>query len=645
MKNILLTAICILVALPFLSAQNLIERTQTGQKNQSTAYPIGNELAKTIARREKEAIGRLKPNLSQLFKFEQSTTKRTNEQEITLKLHKAAFERLKEQATDRLTLQIPVNTQKSFELELFQVNIHSSDFDIVTSSPIPEKVIPNGLFYHGIIKGDVNSIAAVSVFEKEVHIFLQDKDGFYKIIPTNKTADYVLYQEEKKQGEQKFTCGVNGTHKSRQNRVNLPPSSQPRHSMMGCVPIYIEADHALYVAQGSNATTVTNFINAMMTQATAIYASIGVNITMSQLFIHTTADPYPNTINDKLNPFGEAKQNNYNGRLAHLISGDGGGGLAWLDVLCATWEVGNDGYGPYGVSGLGQPNLAAPDVEDLITLVHELGHNFGSQHTQACAWNGNNTAIDGCVAAEGECPRPNTDCPAGGGTIMSYCSTPDEPLEDCNATTNWHPQVRTLIQANAATATQECLNTSCGGNGNNCMGVDITVTNTSNGNQTASNTIMTNGTVTITGTVTYQAGTSITLTPGFTATSTSTFTAQIAACDALVPNEGEVDVAFRDTPDISNNGFSRNEKIAVPVVFPNPFNQDFSVAYTLPESAMVYLDVFDIHGRRMQDGMKWDRPVAGNYNMKITSSDWMEGMYFIRLQIGNKVWTKRIVKQ
>lgn len=29
-------------------------------------------------------------------------------------------------------------------------------------------------------------------------------------------------------------------------------------------------------------------------------------------------------------------------------------------------------------------------------VTHEFGHLFGSRHTHACVWNGDNTAIDGC---------------------------------------------------------------------------------------------------------------------------------------------------------------------------------------------------------------------------------------------------------
>jgi hypothetical protein len=55
----------------------------------------------------------------------------------------------------------------------------------------------------------------------------------------------------------------------------------------------------------------------------------------------------------------------------------------------------------------------------VMVITHEMGHLMGSNHTHACVWNGNNTAIDGCAAVEGDCARPGN--PPTGGTIMSYC--------------------------------------------------------------------------------------------------------------------------------------------------------------------------------------------------------------------------------
>jgi len=57
---------------------------------------------------------------------------------------------------------------------------------------------------------------------------------------------------------------------------------------------------------------------------------------------------------------------------------------------------------------------------DVHVVTHEFGHLLGSEHTHACVWNGNNTAIDGCESVEGSCTQPPLP-PTRTGTIMSYC--------------------------------------------------------------------------------------------------------------------------------------------------------------------------------------------------------------------------------
>lgn len=54
----------------------------------------------------------------------------------------------------------------------------------------------------------------------------------------------------------------------------------------------------------------------------------------------------------------------------------------------------------------------------ISTIAHELGHNFGSPHTQSCSWPGG--VIDYCYASESDCYTGALDEQRG--TLMSYCN-------------------------------------------------------------------------------------------------------------------------------------------------------------------------------------------------------------------------------
>ena len=178
--------------------------------------------------------------------------------------------------------------------------------------------------------------------------------------------------------------------------------------------MYLEVAHEIFTGKGSVAATA-NYVNGFFSQVILLYSNESVNMTINELVIWDVDDPYtgPST-SDYLTQFRDALAGSYNGDLAHLLGYNGGGGIAYVDVVC------NSFYG-VGYSGVNSGYNNVPAYSWTVEVVtHELGHNLGSPHTHACAWNGNNTAIDGCGPAAGYSEGCNAAVPASG-TIMSYC--------------------------------------------------------------------------------------------------------------------------------------------------------------------------------------------------------------------------------
>ena len=194
----------------------------------------------------------------------------------------------------------------------------------------------------------------------------------------------------------------------------------------------LDCTNSFYKNLGSSLTTSASSAIAITGACGAVYfRDANVLIRVPYLRVWTVADPYPGDIGNKLGRIRE----HWEGNMKHvrrsvtcLLSGEGGGGLAWVGVLCG-------GYG-YNVSGVdGRVNFPAPNyIWDIDVTSHELGHNIGSSHTHNCGWN---PPIDSCWNAEGGCYE-NTR--ARRGTIMSYCHLTNKGTE-----LQFHPRVATLF--------------------------------------------------------------------------------------------------------------------------------------------------------------------------------------------------------
>ena len=206
----------------------------------------------------------------------------------------------------------------------------------------------------------------------------------------------------------------------------------PQDATRRVLQLALDCTFSFYRNLGSNLSmAATSAIAIIAADAMVFSRDANVIIRVPYLRVWTSTDPYPGEIGDKLGRVRDHWNNSMqhvNRSVTCLISGEGGGGLAWVGVLCS-------GYG-YNVSGVdGRVNFPAPGYQwDVDVTSHELGHNIGSSHTHNCGWN---PPIDSCWNAEGGCYSGTR---ARRGTIMSYCHLQNQGTE-----LQLHPRVASLF--------------------------------------------------------------------------------------------------------------------------------------------------------------------------------------------------------
>lgn len=340
-----------------------------------------------------------------------------------LKLKEDAAEVLFKSRLSTLTLLLPSAAGKPIELELVRVDVLTSDFAVLTSDSqgLPVLIEP-GIHYRGIVKGSPNSLAAVSIFRDEVTaLFSTEQEGNFvlgKMSSKEGDGDHILYAEKDVKERAPFICD---SEDNGQQYTLDELQEQPAAVIAKCVRVYVEADLDLFVNLGSSVGNVVNFVSAFFNQVATIYANEGIPIALSSVFVWTTPSPY--TGNDSATLLGQFRsfRNSFNGDFGHLINLKPVGGRAAVGGLCSSNTDNRQAIS--GVSTFFSNVPAYSWTVDVFS--HEMGHQMGSQHTHACVWNGNNTAIDGCgptfdpQTREGSCPIG--PIPAEGGTIMSYC--------------------------------------------------------------------------------------------------------------------------------------------------------------------------------------------------------------------------------
>ncbi len=440
--------------------QDLIERTRLG-----IAHEVDRQ-SESVAFLESQSLKHVGP-YQEVNPFELASASRNSnlsqfiEGQVLLNLSAGSLTRLMATMRDGIDFRIPVSPGREIELDLVEVFPISSEFEGRTA--IGEKFTMSDYparFYRGAVKGIPNSFASITIAEGMLRGLFGDEFGNYVLAELDGKDDkFILYNDQKLKIKQNFKCGTEDTPFSEQDQQLLRQTNRVVKSDRSgdCVDIMVEMEESFY-DDWNDVGDATSFIFALLNEVGTLYNNENISISLKDIIMWTTPDPYTDDVACDLKfEYGDYRQNNYNGRLAHLITSRNiEGGCAFIDELCSTYTPTGD-RGPYCVSGDMSTSVTGfPTYSwNVMVFTHEMGHVLGSRHTHACVWNGNNTAIDGCSATEGSCALPSI--PAGGGTMMSYCHASGMP--GINFSLGFGPQPGDLIRSKVYNAS---CNLDCG---------------------------------------------------------------------------------------------------------------------------------------------------------------------------------------
>ena len=322
-----------------------------------------------------------------------------------------------------------------------------------------------GVYYRGIIEGDLNSLVAISFFEDDV-IGMASSDQLGNI-SINKTEgnNFLIYSDKDLLVPRGPGCGtVEPENYGAEVQKYLEDEIETRDQK--CFKIYLECDYALYVNKGS-VSNVNNWITSVYNNIAALYANENIPTQIASTFVWTSQDPYnTNSSYSALNAF-KSLRPVFVGDIAHLaaLGGNNIGGIAWVNSLCSAFK--------YAYSNIYSTYSNVPVYSWTVeVMTHEIGHNLGSPHTHSCTWTGG--ALDNCYPVEGSCnPGP---APTNGGTIMSYCHLTSNGI---NFNNGFGTQPGNLIRNRVNNAS--CLGLCQEGGGTPCNPPEtVTVTNITN---------------------------------------------------------------------------------------------------------------------------------------------------------------------
>ena len=384
-----------------------------------------------------------------------------------LTLNRNAFNHIRSHRADLRTVALPFPELGWVELELQESCNLSDDFVISRSTAEGTKrehYTPSLLTYE-VRSAKVNGerqagqvTGTLILFDQYIQASVRLQGRQWELAPAMRPGkreeivdDYVLFDVAKSAATNTFTCAV----EDQEREMRRLSAAQRGNLVPQCVEIGLDIDHFTFNTFGDCYQAIDWALGVLAGVDLVYRTELNDLITLQASYVNVweTPEPWANTVNDAGTMLDQLRIEwtsanpalaNANWDLVHLMSkrGDTGtGGIAYLGVVCSS-DFGV-GFSSAMDNQSNFPVIPPNFTWNLFVVAHELGHNFGANHTHWCGWPGgpdhpdepagSSGTIHDCSDTEGGCFEPVIN---EQGTIMSYCH-----LQPAGAILEFHPVV------------------------------------------------------------------------------------------------------------------------------------------------------------------------------------------------------------
>ncbi len=144
--------------------------------------------------------------------------------------------------------------------------------------------------------------------------------------------------------------------------------------------------------------------------------------------------------------------------------------------------------------------------------------------------------------------------------------------------------------------------------------------------------------------MTYKAGKGIVLKAGFEVKTGAIFLATIEDCSNQTLTEDQSTIATNER--LQQPTIEATPKFKQPTnfkVFPNPFHNQTTIEFSLPESSTIQINLYNLNGQLVKTVFPHTLVNKGPHQLKLTAKHLNPGVYFLSLQTATKRLTRKLI--